>query len=360
MSTLAQRATVLQLITEACRAGARLHRACEIIGLAARTVQRWVDAGKNALHLGDRRTSDQRLHNCPPNKLSDAERLAALAVLNSEEFKDLPPSQIVPRLADKGLYVASESTLYRLLRQAGQLAHRRLERVPQKRSKPRALVATRPDQIYCWDITYLPTQVRGLFFYLYLFVDIFSRKVVGWQVFDGESAEKAAALLEDICRRQGISANQITVHSDNGGPMKGETMLATMQRLGVAHSRSRPAVSNDNPYAESLFKTLKYRAQLPLKPFADLLQARRWVTELVHWYNEQHRHSAISFVTPAQRHAQTDEALLHARAAVYEKARQKHPARWSGNTRNWTFIDEVHLNPDSPQTKESETDQKAA
>jgi hypothetical protein len=159
--------------------------------------------------------------------------------------------------------------------------------VPQKRSKPRALVAKEPDQIYCWDITYLPTEVRGLFFYLYLFVDIFSRKVVGWQVFDCESAEKSAALLEDICRRQGIRANQVTVHSDNGGPMKGETMLATMQRLGVAHSRSRPAVSNDNPYAESLFKTLKYRPQLPLKPFADLLHARRWVTELVHWYNEQ-------------------------------------------------------------------------
>jgi transposase InsO family protein len=360
MSTLAHRATVLELIAEACIAGARLHRACEIIGLAARTVQRWVDAGKNALYVGDRRTPDQRIHNCPPNKLSDAERLAALAVLNSEEFKDLPPSQIVPRLADKGVYVASESTLYRLLRQAGQLAHRRLERVPQKRSKPRALVARRPDQIYCWDITYLPTQVRGLFFYLYLFVDIFSRKVVGWQVFDCESAERAAALLEDICRRQGVGADQVTVHSDNGSPMKGETMLATMQRLGVAHSRSRPAVSNDNPYAESLFKTLKYRPHLPLKSFADLMQARRWVTELVHWYNEQHRHSAISFVTPAQRHAQTDETLLHARAAVYEKARQQHPARWSGNTRNWTFIDEVHLNPDSPQTKESETDQKAA
>ena len=155
-------------------------------------------------------------------------------------------------------------------------------------------------------------------------------------------------------------ANQITVHSDNGGPMKGETMLATMQRLGVAHSRSRPAVSNDNPYAESLFKTLKYRPQLPLKPFADLLQARRWVTELVHWYNEQHRHSAIGFVTPTQRHAQTDEAMLQARDAVYEKARQKHPMRWSGSTRDWTFIDEVHLNPDRPQIKESEADRKAA
>jgi transposase InsO family protein len=175
MTTLAQRSTVLQLIDYACSAGARLHKACGVIGLAARTVQRWVDAGKNALHVGDRRTPVQRLHNCPPNRLSDAERQVALDMLNSDEFKDLPPSQVVPRLADQGLYVASESTLYRLLRQAGQLAHRRLEGVPPKRSKPRALVATRPDQIHCWDITYLPTQVRGLFFYLYLFVDIFSR-----------------------------------------------------------------------------------------------------------------------------------------------------------------------------------------
>jgi putative transposase len=360
MSTLAQRSTVLQLIDEACNAGARQHKACAVIGLATRTVQRWLQAGKNALHVGDRRTPDQRVHKCPPNKLSDEERQLALGVLNSEEFKDLPPSQIVPRLADLGRYVASESTLYRLLRQVGQLAHRRLERVPQKRSKPRALVATQPDQIYCWDITYLPTQVRGLYFYLYLFVDIFSRKVVGWQVFDGESAERAAALLEDICRRQGIGPHQVTVHSDNGGPMKGETMLATMQRLGVAHSRSRPAVSNDNPYAESLFKTLKYRPQFPLKPFADLLQARRWVSELVHWYNEDHRHSAIGFVTPAQRHDQTDEAMLKARAVVYEQARQKHPERWSKETRDWTFVSAVHLNPDTPQIKEAQADQKVA
>ena len=370
MSTLAQRCTALQLIDEACTGGARLHKACAVIGPTARTVQRWLKAGglkaeglradKNALHVGDRRTPDQRIHNCPPNKLSEAERQLTLAVLNSDEFKDLPPSQIVPRLADRGRYVASESTLYRLLRQAGQLAHRRVERPAQKRSKPRALVATRPDQIYCWDITYLPTQVRGMFFYLYLFVDIFSRKVVGWQVFDCESAERAAALLEDICRRQGIRAHQVTVHSDNGSPMKGETMLATMQRLGVANSRSRPAVSNDNPYVESLFKTLKYRPQLPLKPFADLLQARRWVSELVHWYNEDHRHSAIGFVTPAQRHAQQDEAMLKARAAVYEQARQKHPARWSKNARHWTFTNAVHLNPDTPQTKELEADQKAA
>ena len=170
MSTLKQRQTLLELIDEACHASARLHKACAVIGLAARTVQRWLALGQNALQLGDRRTPDQRIHNCPPNKLSQAEREAALGVLNSDEYKDLPPSQIVPRLADKGLYVASESTLYRLLHQAGQMAHRRVERAPQKRSKPRALVATQPDRIYCWRTcqlrTYLPTQVRGLFFYL--------------------------------------------------------------------------------------------------------------------------------------------------------------------------------------------------
>ena len=202
--------------------------------------------------------------------------------------------------------------------------------------------------------------MRGTFFYLYLFVDLFSRKVVGWQVFDSESAEQAAQLLQDICLRRGILPNQLTVHSDNGSPMKGETMLATMQRLGVAHSRSRPSVSNDNPYSESLFKTLKYRPQSPLAAFEDLLLARRWVTAWVRWYNEEHRHSAIRFVTPNQRHAQLDEKLLQARAEVYELARRQNPLRWSGPTRDWGFIDTVHLNPDKPQPKELEAAKQAA
>jgi putative transposase len=351
-----QRQILLSLIQQACHAGARLHKACALIGLAARTVQRWL----LPQHDSDGRAADRRAYTCPANKLSDAERSAALGVLNSEEFKDLPPSQIVPRLADKGQYVGSESTLYRLLHMAGQMAHRRVERPPQKRSKPRALVATMPDQIYCWDITYLPSQLRGAYFYLYLFVDIFSRKIVGWQVFDCESAELAAGLLQDICLRLGISPGQLTVHSDNGAPMKGETMLATMQRLGVAQTRSRPAVSNDNPYSESLFKTLKYRPELPLKPFEDLLQARRWVTELVHWYNDEHRHSAIKFVTPAQRHAGADCALLDARIKVYDQARKSNPLRWSKQTRNWQFIDAVHLNPETPKHKEPDQLKQAA
>lgn len=357
MSGPQQRQTLLALVRQACNAGAKLASACVQIGLSARTLQRWQrPEGQD----GDRRVAGLHRRATPAHTLSADERQAAMAVLNSEEFKHLPPSQIVPRLADQGRYVASESTLYRLLHQAGQMRHRRLERAAQKRHKPRALTATRPDQIYCWDITYLPTCVRGRHFYLYLFVDLFSRKIIGWQVFACESAELAAELLQDICARQGITPGQLVLHSDNGSPMKGETMLATLQGLGVAASRSRPAVSNDNPYSESLFRTLKYRPELPVKPFENLLQARRWVTELAHWYNEAHRHSAIGFVTPSQRHAGQDTALLAKRAALYERARQANPARWSQHTRNWRYVDQVTLNPDTPKHKESDAIKQAA
>lgn len=352
MIALDTRQQLLALLTQACLAGARWASACAQIGLSLRTVQRWQRPEANS---GDRRTSHQRKTCTAPNQLSESERLAALQVLNSEEFKDLPPSQIVPRLADQGLYVASESTLYRLMRQNGQLTHRRLERVAHKRSKPRSLVASEPDRIYCWDITYLPTVVRGAYFYLYLFVDLFSRKIVGWQVYDCESSEQASALMQDICQRQGIEPGQLSVHSDNGSPMRGETMLATLQRLGIAPSRSRPGVSNDNPYSESLFRTLKFRPDLPVKPFADLLQARRWVGKLVDWYNTEHRHSGIGFVTPEQRHGMLDESLLQARRVVYEAARQRHPNRWSKHTRDWSRKDHVHLNPDKPDTPDSPT-----
>ena len=357
MTAPQQRQTLLRLIKEACTAGARLQRACVQIGLSERTVQRWQ---RPEAHCGDRRASGLHARAQPANKLSEFEHQAAMAVLNDEEFKNLPPSQIVPRLADQGRYIASESTLYRLLHRAGQMTHRRLERAPQKRYKPRALTATEPDQIYCWDISYLPSQVRGNYFYLYLFVDLFSRKIVGWQVFDCESAELASQLLQDICARQGIPPGQLVVHSDNGAPMKGETMLATMQRLGVAPSRSRPSVSNDNPYSESLFRTLKYRPELPVKPFENLLQARRWAIELVHWYNDEHRHSAIRFVTPSQRHAGQDKVLLKSRASVYELARQANPLRWSKQARDWRYIEHVYLNPDTLKTKDLAPLKKAA
>jgi transposase InsO family protein len=345
MTVLEERQQVVELLKEATNAGARQDEACAVLGLSARTLQRWWTGG--ALRADQR---PLRQHE-PPHKLTEVERTELLAVANSEEFGHLPPSQIVPRLADQGRYLASESTFYRVLKAENQLAHRRSERPAQTRSKPRAVCATAPNQVYSWDITYLPAAIRGQFFYLYLFLDIFSRKIVGWQVYAEENSTLASELLRDLCHREGVQPDQVILHSDNGGPMKGATMLATLQGLGVMPSFSRPAVSNDNPYSEALFKTLKYRPEYPLRAFADLAAARQWVTGLVEWYNHEHRHSAIRFVTPAQRHAGLDGALLDQRKTVYETARTRHPQRWRGPTRNWQRIQAVHLDPDQTDTQ---------
>ena len=370
MSALPQRRTLLALIDAARSAGARLARACAVVGLSVRSVERWAQDARGApcttasdsalatpdvpvatSGAGDRRVAGLRRPCTPPNKLSATEVARAMALINSAPFAHLPPSQIVPRLADRGLYIASESTLYRLLRQRGQLAHRRAERVGKPRHKPRALVAHGVNEVFCWDITYLPSRVVGQFFYLYLFIDLFSRKIVGWQVFERECAGLAADLVADICAREGVLPGRLTLHSDNGSPMKGETMLHTLQRLGVAASRSRPSVSNDNPFSESCFRTLKYRPECPVRPFDSVNAARLWTDTLVRWYNHEHRHCNINFVTPAERHAGLDHDLLIKRDALYREARAKRPERWSKNTRNWDRVASVNLNPDHPPRK---------
>ena len=217
----------------------------------------------------------------------------------------------------------------------------------QQRNKPRALCATAPNELFSWDITYLPTLVIGAYFYLYLFMDIFSRKIVGWQIYETESSALASEVMRDICERENIAPHQVVLHSDNGSPMRGATMLATLQSLGVMSSFSRPAVSNDNPYSESLFKTLKYRPNYPARAFENLFAARQWVGTFVHWYNHEHRHSAVRFVTPDERHAGQDTALLGSQShQVYAAAKAKHPQRWSGSTRNWEPLRVVHLNPE--------------
>lgn len=340
MSTLAQRLIVTSLIAEAVLGGARLARACAVLGFSERTFQRW------QLRAEDSPDARTLRHEAPAHKLSVLERATLLEVANSAEFGHLPPSQIVPRLADQHRYIASESTFYRVLRAENQLAHRRPERVARQRTKPRAACATQPNQLFTWDITYLPTTVHGLYFYLYLFLDVFSRKIVAWQIYAEESSANASEVMRDLCRREQITHGQLVLHSDNGSSMKGATMLATLQALGVMASLSRPAVSNDNPYSESLFKTLKYRAAYPLHPFVDIAASRAWATTLVQWYNHEHRHSAIRFVTPAQRHAGLDQAILAQRSALYEIARASNPLRWKRSTRNWQRIDIVHLNPD--------------
>jgi putative transposase len=354
MIPLAQRQQIVQWVEQANTAGARAHKACELLGITPRTLQRWQQRGEL---LDDARRT--RCH-VPVNKLSDQEREQLLATANFAEFAHLPPSQIVPQLADRGEYIASESTFYRVLREAGQLKHRQASRAASVH-KPRPLEATAPNQVYSWDITYLKTAVRGIFLYLYLFMDIYSRKIVGWQVYEDESSEWAADIVRDITQREAIAPEQITLHSDNGGPMKGASMLATLQALGIMPSFSRPAVSNDNPYSESLFKTLKYRPEYPARPFADVTAARQWVLGFVDWYNFKHRHSAIQFVTPAQRHAGLDTAILAKRQALYQAAKARHPERWSQETRNWQPIPVVYLNPNKTDRNETHnTLEKAA
>ncbi len=343
-----ERKKLMSLIGDAKACGARQTKACEIIGISDRTLQRWSSAGNDH----DKRQTP--LHT-PNNKLTDLERQRVVNVCNEPQYAHLPPNKIVPLLADKGVYIASEATFYRILRDAKQLTHRQRTKPPRSVIKPKALVATGPNQIYCWDITYLPTLVKGIFYYLYLMMDVYSRKIVGWQVHDQESNILAADLMTDICLREQVSRDQVVLHSDNGSPMKGATMLATLQQLGVIPSFSRPSVSNDNPYSESLFRTLKYRPEYPEIPFGELGEARNWVAGFVEWYNEEHLHSGIKFVTPSQRHAGKDADILAYRKTVYQAAKLKRPNRWSGDIKNWEMLIKVHLNPEKEKDEHEAT-----
>ncbi|MDQ2890560.1 MAG: integrase core domain-containing protein [Gemmatimonadota bacterium] len=248
----------------------------------------------------------------PCNKLAVEERAEILEVVNSAPFRDLSPNQIVPR------------------------SH----------------AATKPNEVWSWDITYLMTPVRGVFFYLYLIMDIWSREIVGFELYDVESAALSARLFTATCQAEHVDPGGIVLHSDNGGPMKGATMVVTLERLGVLASFSRPGVSNDNPFSESLFRTLKYRPEYPSRPFVSIEVARTWVASFVRWYNTQHLHSSIRFVTPDDRHAGRDVEILAARQAVYKAARTERPDRWSGPVRNWGPVAEVYLNPESTELRQ--------
>jgi putative transposase len=323
-------------LAEAVAAGARYTRACAVIGLSARCVQRWRSDDIDA-----RSTRVQT----PVNALSTEEVATILATVNAPEYAHLPPTQIVPMLADQHVYIGSESSIYRILRREKQLSHRRAERVAQPRSRPSPLMAFAPNQVATWDITYLPSDVRGRYFYLYAVLDLFSRKVVAWQVFDCESQMHASALMRDYAERERIAPDQLTLHADNGAVMKGSTLYATLQALHIAPSHSRPSVSDDNPFIESLFKTIKYRPRHPLKAFTSLDEARRFADLLMAWYNTEHRHSQIRYVTPQERHEGRDVAILAQRQQVYANARRRHPKRWTADTRNWSRIEQVSLNP---------------
>lgn len=329
---------ILDLVDEATAAGARLSRACEVVGIDSRTLARW---RKRPCGGEDGRHGPLTP---PANKLSAGEVAEIERVMNLPQHRDLPPSQIVPRLADQGIYLASESTMYRILRRAGQLVHRSAAKPPVRR-RPNEYTATGPNQILTWDVTYMKASIRGQFHYLYMVEDVWSRKIVGYAVHDRESADLAAELVHRIVAELGIDPRGVVLHSDNGGPMKGATMLATLKRLGIVPSFSRPSVSDDNPYIESLFRTMKYRPEYPFGAFESIEDARRWVELFVRWYNTEHLHSGLNFVTPDQRHHGEEHEVLRNRRKVYAAARRRRPERWARETRNWEPRGDVVLNP---------------
>ena len=331
------RRSCMEMVQQAKASGAGRRASCAVLEVSLRTLERW----EKEPDQGDQRRGPATA--CA-HGLSAQEKQAIVEVSNSRAYRDLSPWQMVAQLADAGRYLGSESSFYRVLKQNDLLTHRHNSK-PRVHRRPKDLTAKTPNQVWSWDITYLNSPIRGAYYYLYLVEDIFSRMIVGWTIEEVESAEHGARLIDQICQEQGIAKGQLTLHSDNGGPMKGATMVATLRRLEVIPSLSRPAVSNDNPYSESLFKTLKYRPSYPDSAFSGIDQAREWVRRFVQWYNTEHLHSAIRFVTPSSRHLGLDPAILAKRSAVYENAKQLNPLRWSGQTRNWSPITEVFLNP---------------
>jgi putative transposase len=304
-----------------------------------RTIGRW----KKADGLVDKRPDAIRV---PANKLNEEERAMILTTANSSLYRDLPPCKIVPMLADTGLFIASESTFYRVLGEANQLTHRGRSK-PYKHHKPKSFEATKANQVWTWDISYLPTQVTGLYVYLYMIVDIYSRKIVGWSVHESESSEYASHLIEQACRDEHVLRDQLVLHSDNGSSMRGVTMIIMLEKLGVLASFSRPSVSDDNPYSEALFRTVKYHPTFPIiKKFETVVEARIWCETFTMWYNNQHLHSALKFVTPQQRHSGVDDEIRVKRDHVYKHAKNLRPERWASNTRNWDIADTVTLNPE--------------
>ena len=321
---------------------------CEFLGVSPRTLQRW---RANTNDGQDGRTI--RKDFSPANALSAEEKKAIIDVCNQKEFASCPPSQIVPRLADRGIFLASESSYYRVLRAHSLRQHRGRARAPKKRIRAtHRAKATR--QVWVWDITWLASRVLGKYFKLYMIMDLFSRKIIGWEVWEEENEEHSRELVEKTCLSENIQPDEKPVlHGDNGKPLKSANLTALLNILGIQTSYSRPRVSNDNAHAEALFRTVKYHPSLPEKPFEDVVSARQWVSGFVIWYNEEHRHSSLNWVTPSQKHSGEDKAILERRKQVYEEAKSRNPRRWPrGKTRNCQPVSAVSLNPEDPRRME--------
>lgn len=340
MIALSQRQEMVADIEQAQRDGVVLAAACAELGMSVRTLERWKQSGAVR---ADGRPGAARPE--PAHKLSEEERRRMLAICHEARFADLPPAQIVPQLADEGVYVASESSFYRVLRAADEQHPRGRAKAPVA-TEPNRHVATGPNQVWSWDVTYLPSRVRGMFFYLYAVLDLYSRKIVAWEVHEREGGEEAAGLIERACWREKRPADKpLILHADNGAAQTAHTLKSKLENLGITPSHSRPGVSDDNAHIEAWFRTCKYTPGYPANGFATIDEARSWVLRFVRWYNEGHLHSALAYVTPAQRHDGEDRAILARRRLVYAAARERHPLRWKRNVRSWEAAGPVWLNP---------------
>lgn len=341
MISLEERQQAVQSINEAIEAGCGVTKACNEAGIDRRTFRRWT-AGTEHGVVADARP--QAARPVPSNKLTDQERAQVLEACHEPRFADAPPSQIVPTLADEGIYLGSESTYYRLLHEANE-QHERGRARKRSTQTQSTHCATGSNQLWCWDVTFLASPTRGIHYYLYMIMDVWSRKIVGHEVYESETGELAAELFSRTVLAEACCGKGVVLHADNGAPQRSSTLRVKLDELGLRTSYSRPRVSNDNAYAESLFRTAKYRHDFPIDGFKSIEDARVWVLGFVRWYNDEHRHSAIKFITPSQRHEGQDIEILKARRRVYETAKDRSPTRWSGETRNWDRPNQVWLNP---------------
>ena len=262
----------------------------------------------------------------PPRTLSDDERANVLATLDSDEYMDKAPAQVFAALLELGIYHCSIRTMYRILAANDQVRERRAQRQHPTYTKPQ-LVATAPNQVWTWDITKLPGPTKGTYFSLYVILDLFSRYIVGWQVATRESAAVYQELVEACCKDQGVVPEQLTIHSDRGAPMTAKSTALLYADLGIIKSHSRPYTSNDNPYSEANFRTLKYRPDMP-EQLGSVEHARQVVRALVGWYNDEHYHLGLALMHPADVHYGRTADIVAARQRVLDAAHAAHPERF--------------------------------
>lgn len=330
------RQEAVELIKEASAAGARIHKACEALEISTSTFERW----RRGEVFDNRRDCSKVV----ARKLSKDEELKILEISCSHEYKDDNPYKIHASLLSKGIYIASISSFYRVLKKNSLIHHRGNTRPGTSHSKPPERVATGPNQVWCWDITWLPTNVRGLFYYSYVIIDIWDRSIVKWAIHDREDDCLSKELFDAALKENNYP--DVFVHSDNGNPMKGISLLALFYELGICNSYSRPRVSDDNPFIESWFKTLKYHVSYPGK-FKTLPIARKWFSTFVDFYNTSHSHSGLNFITPMQMRNGDYKEIAIKRNETMKKAYKRNPLRWSKNVKMLPKEHVVYLNPTS-------------